>query len=376
MNELKSESPKDVIIEGEIWKPIPGYSTYEYMASNLGRIGRVKKNGFFIVRKLTETKTSVGSYLSLALKHDSKETVWKGAHQLVCLAWHGESPQDGKRYEVNHKDGNKHNNLESNLEWMTRSQNTLHALKTGMRNDNIEIMVYDKLSDLWTTYYSVIELSRQWNIPRHNLRQLIAKYSDSYYQDRWKFKVNAKKFGMVTRDHHIGIMAMDHENNTIIITNNATEMQYYTDINSGTILRRIKKKTPGMINGFSFMGLCDDPKFPTYTPEAVALSKKKHTEFVRSEQGASYVLRDYVNKKEIGFDNLTLLAKYLNVPYKLLGGRTIKKQNLKLWNGLAFKRKSDTRPWLEFDDESILNSVNSVGVYKNQYSLLSLGVNL
>ncbi|MEW6726901.1 MAG: HNH endonuclease [Bacillota bacterium] len=37
------------------------------------------------------------------------------------------------RTEINHKDGNKSNNHYSNLEWVTRSENNLHAFKLGLR---------------------------------------------------------------------------------------------------------------------------------------------------------------------------------------------------------------------------------------------------
>ena len=57
-------------------------------------------------------------------------------HSLVAICYL-ENPN--KYNEVNHKDGDKHNNCVDNLEWCNRSQNNKHAFTTGLRS-------YDELS--------------------------------------------------------------------------------------------------------------------------------------------------------------------------------------------------------------------------------------
>lgn len=50
-------------------------------------------------------------------------------HRLVVMAF---IPNPNNLPEVNHKDGNKHNNCVTNLEWCTNLQNMRHAWSTGL----------------------------------------------------------------------------------------------------------------------------------------------------------------------------------------------------------------------------------------------------
>src|SRR5688572_24813066 len=52
-------------------------------------------------------------------------------HRLVAQLY---IPFESITQEVNHKDGNKSNNKVDNLEWVTRSQNQLHAYRVLKRN--------------------------------------------------------------------------------------------------------------------------------------------------------------------------------------------------------------------------------------------------
>lgn len=95
-----------------------------YKVSNFGRVWSDKTN-----RILKQAKGS-GGYLFIGFSQKSKVKQYD-VHRLVALAFI--TNKDENRNEVNHIDGNKENNHMSNLEWVTRSENKLHAYKTGLR---------------------------------------------------------------------------------------------------------------------------------------------------------------------------------------------------------------------------------------------------
>ena len=72
---------------------------------------------------------SSSGYLHVQLYIDGKSFT-KLIHQLVAEAFI-ENPDN--KPDVNHIDGNKLNNNVSNLEWVTKSENIRHSLRTGLR---------------------------------------------------------------------------------------------------------------------------------------------------------------------------------------------------------------------------------------------------
>lgn len=140
----------------EIWKDISGYEGY-YQVSNQGRVRSLDRT---IPHNLFPGKTrklcghimktnSKDEYVSVSLCKDG--CVYSAVvHRLVATAF---IPNPENKPQVNHIDGNKHNNAVENLEWVTDVENKHHAIETGLN---------DKSS--WFTSERAKEEGEKWNV--------------------------------------------------------------------------------------------------------------------------------------------------------------------------------------------------------------------
>jgi hypothetical protein len=129
----------------EKFKKLKGYEGC-YEISNLGRVKSLKRKGVpKDIFKSTCTNPNHG-YIDIQLRLNNKVST-KKLHRLVAQTFL-KNPLDLP--VVNHKDGNKINNVLDNLEWCTHKENILHAHKMGLTNmcrgnnhHNIKIKVED-----------------------------------------------------------------------------------------------------------------------------------------------------------------------------------------------------------------------------------------
>lgn len=124
----------------EEWRAVIGFEGI-YEVSSLGRlrsVDRLDARGYRQRGKLLSPAPDLRGYPVAHLRKNRKN-IFKKLHHLVCFAFLGPPPGPicigPGCWEVNHKDGNKANAAVTNLEYVTRKENAIHAVKSGLRVD-------------------------------------------------------------------------------------------------------------------------------------------------------------------------------------------------------------------------------------------------
>lgn len=121
----------------EIWKEVYGYEGL-YEVSNLGRVRSLdhlvtqQKGSCFITRiykgRILKPRIPKNKYPYLHLSKQGVQLTVK-VHRLVAQTF---IPNPENLPQVNHKDGNKQNNVVTNLEWADSKMNINHAFDLGL----------------------------------------------------------------------------------------------------------------------------------------------------------------------------------------------------------------------------------------------------
>lgn len=104
----------------EEWRDVKGYEGL-YQVSNFGRVKSLNYNRKGI-KKIMQAKSG-SVYFTICLWSKGVRKV-QTVHRLVAEAF---IPNPNNLEQINHIDGNKKNNVVSNLEWVTRSENAVHS---------------------------------------------------------------------------------------------------------------------------------------------------------------------------------------------------------------------------------------------------------
>ena len=197
MNTALDEEWKHIIIDG---------INFNYMISNLGNVWSIN-------RSMLMKPALCNDYDNVILSYDRKKYKFS-IHRLVAIIFI--SNPDNLPF-VNHKDGNKRNNNVNNLEWISASNNKLHATtvlnsagpKVGVDQYSLDGLTYIN------HYESIAEASRQTGTSHTGIISVCRGKYKSSGGFTWKY---SDKMRALEDPEPEGIRHPDH--NDYIITNN------------------------------------------------------------------------------------------------------------------------------------------------------------
>jgi hypothetical protein len=114
----------DYARDDEAWWDIPGFP--DYQASDRGRIRSHKRGAWQVLRQTPHRRNG---YMVVSPRVGGRY-VTRSVHRLIAITFLGSA--DGR--DVNHMNGNKHDNRLANLEYLSRGENHRHAYRTGLRD--------------------------------------------------------------------------------------------------------------------------------------------------------------------------------------------------------------------------------------------------
>ena len=148
------------------------------------------------IKKIVSAKSANG-YLHVALYKNGKRTE-KWIHRLVAEAF---IPNQSDKREVNYIDGNPTNNNVSNLEWVTRKENAIHAAhviktikspryykgKFGKEHNRSKIVLQIKDGKVVAEFYGTMEANRKTGINYRDISRVCLKKRKTAGGYQWKY---------------------------------------------------------------------------------------------------------------------------------------------------------------------------------------------
>lgn len=177
------------------WKIIDGVTNkygHVYAISNHGEVLNVNTN------KLLSNRNKYNEYARASIGQKEYRV-----HILVAEAF---VPNPENKPIVNHIDGIKSNNVATNLEWATLSENMFHAYQNNLKKAPIgelnarSVLNKDDVFDIWLNFYSTEEIHKKYKITEGSARNLLHRKTWTHLIDEFDskyegvYEANLKKY--------------------------------------------------------------------------------------------------------------------------------------------------------------------------------------
>jgi len=154
--------------EGKTFTQIVGFPSY-YICKDTAEVLSLQKSKPYIMSPSINDTKSNSTYFMVRMVSDEGKTSKQYIHRLMASTF---IIQPSGKIQVNHIDGNKHNNTLSNLEWVSHQENSIHAYATGLCR-TVGVSQYTKDGVHIASFKSIIEAQRATGVPNPNISKVM-----------------------------------------------------------------------------------------------------------------------------------------------------------------------------------------------------------
>lgn len=166
-----------MVFENKIFTPIKNYPDY-FICKETTEVLSIKPRKNTkpetkkVLKQVNNSKDPSNNYFIVTLVDSSGSRSNKSVHRLMAETF---IPNPENKNHVNHIDGNKLNNMLSNLEWSTEKENSQHAVDTGLTTFEFcekQVHQYTLSGKYLNTFKSDAEAERQTSVTKQNISKV------------------------------------------------------------------------------------------------------------------------------------------------------------------------------------------------------------
>ncbi len=291
-----------------------------------------------------------GGYYNAATKIGINNKITVSRHRALGLVFLP-FPDNVDKLTINHKDGIPGHDILDNLEWMTRSQNNIHAYVNDLKSQHMRTLARNVFTGEVKEYYSVSECSRAFGYSLDSIRFRLAEceycrvFGDGYqfkYKDDprdWVIPADpdqAVKDGQYRRSIKARNCTTLEEKIFDTVISASSELK----INDGALSWRINNDNRKPLMGYQFTDLIDTRPWPVFTKEELQLSFKPNSFKVSARNlltGETRLFDSARQSRVISVSNINMLLMRGDQPF--------------FSNGWQFKLEDDN--WKDLEIENI-----------------------
>lgn len=280
-------------------------------------------------------------YFSYSLMPDLGPRATLKKHRAMCLVFK-DYPHNVDRLQVNHIDGNVSNNNLNNLEWVTGSENMLHAISNNLTKHNKPVVVTNLVDNKITEFNTLVSVCKTFGLNESKVSSELSSNRLSFIFGDFIIKYKYSKHAILKNTNNVPILVKNIKDDSVTRYKSINECSDKTGISKDIIQYRLKNKSRFVYDD-ALMFKREEDTTPWYK------TVNFDDELLISNWNKAILIKDLINGNITEFISQREVSRYLNIAESTVTQRLSAKQ--KIYRDdirdsyILIKEKSDISKW-------------------------------